>query len=344
MIDTLSATHRFEQTAISPDGKKVAWVEDIITKRGVSTGDTVIYVAEIGGKNPPKRISAAVADALHAEGSVAWSPDSKKLAFLSDAAKAGQLQLYIMDAAGPSGSARKLTQVKGFLSTPGWSPSGKTIAVLFTENATRAAGPLVAETPETGEIKDSFFEQRLALVDVASGKLDQISPADTYIYEYDWSPDGLRFAVTAALGNGDNNWYIAELYTLDAATGLMKSIYKPPLQIANPAWSPDGKTHRLHRRPDERRAQRRRRHLHHRRDRRRSDQHHARHESLRKLARVDSATQILFSANTSTATPASPRSIPTDGTKTELFRDAGQITAGLGESISLSPATQNLPP
>jgi len=240
ILNTLSATRRFEQTAISPDGKKVAWVEDIITKRGVSTGDTVIYVADLESKNPPKRISAAVADAIHAEGSVAWSPDSKKIAFLSDAAKAGQLQLYVMDAAGPAGTARKLTQVKGFLSTHGWSPNGKTIALLFTENATRAAGPLVAETPETGEIKDSFFEQRLALVDIATGKLDQISPADTYIYEYDWSPDGLRFAVTAALGNGDNNWYIAELYTLDAATGLMKSIYKPPLQVANPAWSRDG--------------------------------------------------------------------------------------------------------
>jgi dipeptidyl aminopeptidase/acylaminoacyl peptidase len=240
VINTLSATHRFEQAAISPDGKKVAWVEDVITKRGVSTGDTVIYVAELASKNPPKRISAAVADAIHAEASVAWSPDSKKLAFLSDAAKAGQFQLYVMDAAGPAGSAQKLTQVKGFLAAPGWSPDGKTIAVLFTENATRAAGPLVAETPETGEIKDSFFEQRLALIDVATAKLRQLSPADTYVYEYDWFSDGLHFAVTAALGNGDNNWYIAELFTLDAATGLMKSIYKPPLQIANPAWSPDG--------------------------------------------------------------------------------------------------------
>jgi dipeptidyl aminopeptidase/acylaminoacyl peptidase len=240
IINTLAATHRFEQAAISPDGKKVAWVEDVITKKGVATGDTVIYVTEVGAKTPPKRITAAVADAIHAEGSVAWSPDSKKIAFLSDAAKSGQLQLYVADVASPAGSARKLTQVKGFLSTPGWSPDGKTIAVLFTENATRAAGPLVAETPETGEIKDSFFEQRLALVDVATAKFDQISPADTYIYEYDWSPDGLRFAVTAALGNGDNNWYIAELFTLDAATGLIKSIYKPPLQIANPAWSPDG--------------------------------------------------------------------------------------------------------
>src|SRR5256886_12702423 len=62
-------------------------------------------------------------------------------------------------------------------------------SLLSTENATRAAGPLVAETPETGEIKDAFFEQRLALVDLASGEVRQISPADMYVYEYDWSPD-----------------------------------------------------------------------------------------------------------------------------------------------------------
>jgi dipeptidyl aminopeptidase/acylaminoacyl peptidase len=239
VIQTLFATHHFEQAAISPDGKKVAWVETLVGKDGAPNGKTSIYVADREGTAPSKRISATAGVATYAEGSVAWSPDSKQIAFLSDAVKAGQSQLYVISASG--GTAKKLTSVKGFLASPGWSPDGKTIAVLFTENATRAAGPLVAETPETGEIKDAFFEQRLALVDVASAKLRQISPADTYIYEYDWSPDGLRFAVTAALGNGDNNWWIAELYTLDAATGLMKSIHKPKLQIANPVWSPDGK-------------------------------------------------------------------------------------------------------
>ena len=134
-----------------------------------------------------------------------------------------------------------LTRLKGSLGAPSWSPDGKTIALLFTENATRAAGPLVAETPQTGEIREAVTEQRLTVVDVASGKLQQISPTDIYVYEYSWSPDGKRFVATAAHGNGDNNWYIAELYTIDAAGGNMTSIYKPPLQIANPAWSPDGK-------------------------------------------------------------------------------------------------------
>ena len=239
-VNTLFTTHRFEQALISPDGKSVAWVETLVGKDGAPNGNTAIYVAAREGKAPPKRITAGTGGVSHAEGNVAWSPDSRHIAFLSDALKAGQLQLYVVSSAG--GAAKKLTGVKGYLATPGWSPDGKTIAVLFTENATRAAGPLVAETPETGEIKDAFFEQRVALVDVATGKLRQISPADTYVYEYDWSPDGKRFAVTAALGNGDNNWYIAELFTLDAATGLMKSIHKPALQIANPAWSPDGQT------------------------------------------------------------------------------------------------------
>jgi dipeptidyl aminopeptidase/acylaminoacyl peptidase len=244
----LFATRRFEQAVISPDGRRVAWVETLIGKNGASSGNTAIYVSDVAPKTPPKRLTAVVGAGDHEEGNVAWSPDSKRVAFLSDAVKAGQPQLYTANVSGGSGrvtnatgaAAKRLTNVKGFLAAPSWSPDGKTIAVLFTENATRASGPLVAETPETGEIKDAFFEQRLAVVDVASGKLRQISPADTYIYEYDWAPDGLRFAVTAALGNGDNNWWVAELFTLEGASGLMKSIYKPHLQIANPVWSPDG--------------------------------------------------------------------------------------------------------
>src|SRR5713226_9551209 len=239
VLKALFAAHTFQQAAVSPDGNSVAWVEDVHSKSGAVSGSTVIYVKNLKDAMPPRRIGAGVADSLHAESDVAWSPDSQKIAFLSDAAKKGQLQLYVINATG--GTAKMLTNVKGFLANPGWSPDGKTIAVLFTENATRASGPLVAETPETGEIKDAFFEQRLALVDVASGQFRQISSEDMYVYEYDWSPDSAHFAVIAAEGNGDNNWYIAELSTLDAATGLMKSIYKPKLQIANPVWCPDGK-------------------------------------------------------------------------------------------------------
>jgi hypothetical protein len=34
VIDALYAAHRFEQTAISPDGKKLSWVETLVLKDG----------------------------------------------------------------------------------------------------------------------------------------------------------------------------------------------------------------------------------------------------------------------------------------------------------------------
>jgi len=226
VISTLFAGKSFEQAAISPDGQQVAWVEE-----------GQILVRNVSGNATGRRISAGTAGY---ESSIAWSPDSKNIAFLSDSGSSGQQQLFVADVT--SGRARKLTNVKVFLSNPGWSPDGKTIALLFIENALRAAGPLVAEVQQTGVIRETVTEQRLALVDAAGGKLRQISPADMYVYEYDWSPDSHRLVTTAAPGNGDNNWYIAQIYTIEAAGGPLKSIYKPSLQIANPVWSPDGKT------------------------------------------------------------------------------------------------------
>src|ERR1051326_3381396 len=230
VIHALSAAVTFDQAAISPDARQVAWVEN-------GKDGSAIFVAEVNAPKP-RRISAGG----HAESAIRWSPGSRQIAFLSDGSTPGQQQLYISNLAG--GAPRKLTGVKGFLASPGWSPDGKTIALLFTENAERAAGPLVAEKAQTGVIKEAVTEERLALIDAAGGKVRQISPADMYVYEYAWSPDGKSFVTTAAHGNGDNNWYVAQIYTIPAAGGEMKSIYKPPVdsQIAVPAWSPDGKS------------------------------------------------------------------------------------------------------
>jgi len=233
------AAQHFEQAAISPDGRRVAWVEVRTDAGGSPTGKEDIFVADASGSSKPARLTAGVPSSHYDEGGVAWSPDSKRIAFFSDAAKQGQLQLYVSSLGG--GPAQKLTDVKGFLAGAKWSPDGKSVAVLFTENATREAGPLVAETPETGVIKDSFFEQRLALVDPATKTLRQVTPVDTYIYDYDWAPDSKTILLTAAKGNGDNNWWVAELFSLDLSAEQMKPIYKPKLQIARPAVSQDGK-------------------------------------------------------------------------------------------------------
>src|SRR5205085_3177148 len=112
------------------------------------------------------------------------------------------------------------------------------------QNAPRTAGPLAPMTPPSGVIDEKVYEQRLTIVDPTGGEPRQISPPEMYVYEYDWSPDNNSFAVIAAPGSGDANWYIAQLYTLPAAGSALKSVFKPndQMQIAVPKWSPDGKS------------------------------------------------------------------------------------------------------
>ena len=57
-------------------------------------------------------------------------------------------------------------------------------------------------TRAVGVIEEKIYEQRLALVDVHTGVVRQITPANMYIYEYDWAPDGKSFAAIAAKALG----------------------------------------------------------------------------------------------------------------------------------------------
>lgn len=219
MLNELSSVQRFQEVSVSPDGRRVAWVDDA----------SAIFVAPSTGGAPMK---------LESGHSIAWSPDSRSIAFLADREKRGQAQLYVVPPNG--GAARKLTNLKGYLTDPHWAPDGKRIAILFAENAPSGGGPLGAEPIETGVIGGAIHNQRLTIVDAVSGVAKQVSPADLNVYEYDWSPDGHTFALSAAPGPGDNNWWIAQLYTMPADSGKMTAIFKPATQIALPRWSPDG--------------------------------------------------------------------------------------------------------
>lgn len=239
-IDSLIATRTFEQVDVSPDGSKVAWSIALLGADKAPSGKYAIYVADLKSPNPaPVRVTAGAGGVDYAEHDISWSPDSARLAFLSDKDKPGQLELYVADAGG--GAARRLTNLTGFLSDPQWSPDGGRLALLFTENAVRTAGPTQPTAADAGVVEEHVYEQRLTVVDLTSQGVRQLSPPDLYVYEYDWSPDGKALAATAAHGSGDDNWFVAQLYTVDAAAGEMKSILKPALQIAEPRWSPDGK-------------------------------------------------------------------------------------------------------
>ena len=250
VLDTLDRVRAFHETAISPDGRRVAWVEDVST----ADATTAIFVRDVGkGTAAARRVTAATDGRGHKEEGVAWSPDSRTIAFLSDAQTPSQRQMYVLDAGG-TGSPLRVTNVTGQLARPKWSPDGKQIAVLFVAGSTQETGALVAYKPDAGVVGDAVEEQRIAIVALstapggrrgepagASG-LREVSPANLYVYDYDWSPDGRSFAAEAVEGSGTNNYWTAQLFVVRADTGAATSIWKPPLQIAGPRWSPDGRS------------------------------------------------------------------------------------------------------
>jgi dipeptidyl aminopeptidase/acylaminoacyl peptidase len=75
-----------------------------------------------------------------------------------------------------------------------------------------------------------------------------VTPANLHVYEFDWRPDGKGLAYVAADPPGENNWWVAKLYTQLLGGGpeilLAPAEIAGPLhglQIAVPRWSPDGK-------------------------------------------------------------------------------------------------------
>src|SRR5262249_54037783 len=163
----------------------------------------------VHAERAPQRVTAKEGTA-HDETDPTFSPDGRRLAFLSDAEKKGQPQLYVADLGG--GAVIQLTHVTGYLSKPRFSPDGKTGAAWFTEGPADAMGPLAPGTRRTGVVEESIVEQRIVLVPAdGKGPLRPVSPAPLFVYEYDWRSDGQAFAAVAAPGSGADNWGGAHL-------------------------------------------------------------------------------------------------------------------------------------
>ena len=225
VIDSMPSAKGIQQVAMSPDGARVAYIvhgQLNIAELGSSATRTI----EVEGK-------------LELRNAV-WSLDSKQLAFLADVpGEAPSAQLWTVPADGSTPVKR--ADLKGNADAPTFSRDGSKIALLFIEGMPRKSGPLEPMTPLAGIVGEKIYEQRLTTIDLSSNTITQVTPADTYIYEYDWTPDGKSWVATAAHGNGDANWYVARLYRIDAGSGQMQELYAAKLQIAEPRVSPDGK-------------------------------------------------------------------------------------------------------
>ena len=272
LMDQLGRTRYPTTAAISPDGNYVAW--SLMTANGAE-----LHLTRLAKGSAQDRIVSpdTVADKANTHAGACtgdwpvWSPDGKRLAFLSDCShKPGetgwqateQNQIFVWEVG--KNTTKQLTQLTGAITSLDWSPDGKAIGFLFVKNATRTAGALAPMKPWSGVIGEDGVEiQRVAAVGTTSGEFFYVTPPALHAYEFSWAPDSRQVAFVAADPPGENNWWVAKLYTIsfsrpwDARGGecpstgcdIAKVVFDPTtttgplhgLQVAVPRYSPDGK-------------------------------------------------------------------------------------------------------
>lgn len=219
----------FSDVSIAPDGTRVAYVKEV-------HHDTTIWIQPIGSR--AVRLTAGNGKAAYDESEPVWSPDGTQVAFLSDARSKDHPALYVADT--NASNVRRLNALGGLPQSLKWSPDGRALALLYIAHPHRKAGALNPGARQVGVIGSVVDEQQLATVDAKTGALSLVTPGGDYVYEYDWSPDSKRFALTYARGSGTNNWWVAKLATVGAAGGAMHDVFAPRFQMNAPVWSPDG--------------------------------------------------------------------------------------------------------
>ncbi len=228
-----TSVHSYVGLVLSPDGAQVAAIES--DGRGEAPHGVVVRNAADGKVmatfHPCNTCSYA---------DPVWSPDSKSLVFVGWDEKARTSWLWIAQGQSLHPTAR----FDGLLAKPRYSPDGKTLAALATEHPRKLAGPTSPAAPAAGGDQDAqpTDKRRIAVLDAAAQSFRLVSPADRYVYEYDWTPDGTGFVVTDAIGDPDNEWYVAKLEAVDLTNGTARTLAAPTLQMGYPLVTPDGKS------------------------------------------------------------------------------------------------------
>ncbi len=200
-VEHLRLTDRIDEFALAPDGKKVAFA-----MRGE------IFAASASDGGDAARITASPAD----ESQLAWSPDSRRLVYVSDR-DAGTTHLYGYDFATNTETQLTHGDAQGGDASPRFSPDGKWLAF---ERAGRELRVLNLETKQERTLAAGTFER------------PPLNPERPYT----WSPDSRWIAYLPVA---------AKLFRNVQVVSVEGGASRPVSFLANAfsntiSWSPDG--------------------------------------------------------------------------------------------------------
>jgi dipeptidyl aminopeptidase/acylaminoacyl peptidase len=256
-FDDMIKLHRVSAPQVSTDGKWAAFVVSTPDMEANRNASNVWIVSTTGGE------AIEVTQSGH-DGSPAWSPDGKRLAFLSS--RDGNSQVYLLSMEG--GEAKKVTTLSTGADLFRWSPDGKTIAftsAVYLDCKDDACNSRRDEEKEKSKVKARIYDHLLFRhwdhwsegkrshlfvmpVDGNTSARD-LTPAADYdippdergeVSDFAFSPDGKEICYTAVPDKVEAISTNGELFIVPMAGGEPKKITANPGFDGNPVYSPDG--------------------------------------------------------------------------------------------------------
>ena len=234
--------------ALSPDATRAAYVVESNDGPGRPYGQLWIMTladgksVRIGGDKEPS-------------GNPEWAPDGQSIAYRGRVGDKAGLIVARADGSAP----RFLAEINGTNAPlPGegksvaWSPDGKRIAFVSAvpgpETAAATGDPVVITRylykPDAGEGMTRFNDNRrlhLFVVDVASGKVDQITDGNHYEHSIDWSPKGELIYLTNRDADSDEFFNYDVFASEPGAHAVPRRLSATESNEYRPTWSPDGR-------------------------------------------------------------------------------------------------------
>ena len=249
--DVAKKTHRqlttegFESMtfgSVSPDSRSALY-------QSFRTGTNDIWRVDLAsGKS--EQLTKDVAQ----DGLPRWSPDGKRIVFLSN--RGGQPDLWIMSSTGES-DVQRLTDDALQEGTPEFTRDGRGILVDVVRGQPHlyslpvAGGSPVALTSGDWAVADAEVSQDgtqiayvgsrngdedIWTVPVGGGESVLVSGAPGLDIQPSWSPDGKQIAFASSRGGNGDIWIVP------AAGGTATRLTDWPTNESRPRWSPDGKS------------------------------------------------------------------------------------------------------
>ncbi len=174
-----------------------------------------------------------------------FSPDGKRLAFLSKREEEGKAQLYLMNVTG--GEPEQLTDFTSGVSSFVWHPKGSGLAFVSRGDWQDEVAKKTARTVERLHYKMNGVGFRptepaqVYLYNLKKVESDKLTSLKSDPGGLVFSRDGktLYFVASASVEDGDE--WRGDLYALTLKSGKLKKLLPQPGPVAAPSPSPDGR-------------------------------------------------------------------------------------------------------